>query len=275
MSDTLVSIIIPTHNEGDVIARNLKAIRKQTYKNIEVIVVDDASTDNTVEIAKEFTKHVYARKRAERSVQRNFGASKASGKYLLFLDADMEMTPTVVDECVKKAEENSKIGAIAIPERPIASNYLEKVKAFERSFYSEQGDPDTDAARFFLKKAFDEVKGYDLSLTGPEDWDLPEMISKKGYEVTRIKSLINHYERVPSIFKLAHKKYYYALTAHRYFAKHKLSVVGPKSVYFLRPVFYRNWRKLVSNPVLAMGMVIVLTIEQLAGALGYFIGRNK
>lgn len=275
MTKLLVSVIIPTYNESAVIARNLQALKTQDYPQVELIVVDDGSTDTTVQIAKQFTRHVYARSHAERSVQRNFGASKAKGQYLLFLDADMELTSDVVSECVKKIQDDPSIGAVAIPELPIAGNFLEKVKAFERSFYSDFGDPDTDAARFFPKKVFDQVGGYDINLTGPEDWDLPESITHLGYTISRISSRIKHYERIPSLVTLLRKKFYYGLSSHRYFEKHNLSIVGPKTIYFLRPIFYKNWQKMVQNPVLTLGMILVLTLEQVFGGLGYLVGRAK
>lgn len=275
MNRPLVSVIIPTHNESDVIARNLHALKSQDYPYLEIIVVDDGSTDATAEIARKDTQFVYKRSHAERSVQRNFGATKSRGKYLLFLDADMELTSSVIRECVKAAESDPRIGAVAIPEQPIANNYWEKVKAFERSFYSDYGDPDTDAARFFPKKLFIQAGGYDETITGPEDWDLPETIVKMGYKVGRISSRIMHYERIPSLLRLIKKKFYYGLSSHLYFKKHNLSIVGPKTIYFLRPIFYKNWRRLISNPGLMAGMFLVLTLEQLFGGLGYLVGRLK
>jgi glycosyltransferase involved in cell wall biosynthesis len=275
MVKPLVSIIIPAFNEQDVIERLLMSIKNQTYKNIETIVVDDSSTDNTAKLARKYATNVFVRPHSERSVQRNLGASKARGEYLLFLDADMELTPKVISECVKKTQSDMEIGAVAIPELPMANNFLEKVKAFERSFYSDFGDPDTDAARFFSKKIFDQVGGYDIDLTGPEDWDLPENIVNLGYKIGRISSRIKHYERISSLLKLIKKKYYYGLSSHRYFKKHKLSVIGPKTIYFLRPIFYKNWRRLVGNPVLAVGMFAVLTLEQIFGGMGYLVGRIR
>ncbi len=275
MTDPLVSIIIPTHNESRVIAKNLRAIKNQAYASCEIIVVDDASSDRTAAIAMKFTRQVYIRERAERSVQRNFGAGRSKGEYLLFLDADMELTPTVVSDCISCVRKDPRVGAIAIPEKPVAKNFLEKVKAFERSFYSEKGDPDTDAARFFTRKAFMQAGGYDETLIGPEDWDLPETISKLGYKLDRIHTHILHYERISSLFKLAKKKYYYGLTSHRYFTKHHISTIGPKTIYFFRPVFYRNWKNLVKHPVLTSGMLVVLLIEQIAGGIGYLVGRLR
>src|SRR5687768_16358333 len=100
MNKPLVSIIIPTYNEDRNIERHLRSIKAQSYPNCEAIVVDDGSIDNTVALAKKYTSKVFPRKHAERSVQRNFGASKAKGQYVVFLDADMELTPHVIKSCL-------------------------------------------------------------------------------------------------------------------------------------------------------------------------------
>lgn len=273
MKKPLISIIIPAYNEEKVIARLLESILNQNYKDIEIIVVDDSSTDNTVTISKKFTSNVYTRKHQERSVQRNFGAKKAKGKYLLFLDADMELSKNVLNECVDLCEPNNKIGSISIPEIPIAKSFWEKVKAHEREIYNLEGDKSTDAARFFPKGVFMKVNGYDEKITGPEDWDLPERVEAAGLKTGRIKSKIKHYERVPNPFKLARKKYYYGLKSHRYFDKHNINVISAKTIYFLRPVFYKNWRILVNKPILTIAMILMLTLEQIAGGMGYIIGK--
>jgi glycosyltransferase involved in cell wall biosynthesis len=271
----LVSIIVPVFNEEKVIGRLLESAKRQIYKEIEVIVVDDASTDNTVIEAKKFTDLVFKRKHAERSAQRNFGAKMAKGKYLLFLDADMELTPRVVKECVDLASTDKKIGSIVIPERSVATNFWERVKAFERSFYNLEGDTYVEAARFFLRKAFDAAGGYDEAITGPEDWDLPETIRRLGYKQERIKSIIYHHERIKSPFSVARKKFYYALKSHRYVKKQMVPLVGPKTIYFLRPVFYKNWKRLLKHPLLTLGMFFMLSLELIYGGVGFIIGKFK
>jgi len=274
MEKELISLIIPAYNEEKVIERLLQSIKRQTYKELETVIVDDESKDNTVVISNSLGAKVFVRKHAERSVQRNFGAKMSKGKYLLFLDADMELTPLVLEECIE-AIKKINIGAVAIPEKSIATNYWEKVKAFERSFYNESGDNVTDAARFFRRDVFEKVGGYDETITGPEDWDLPERIKKLGFKITRIKSGINHYERISSPFKVATKKYYYALTSHRYLKKHKISIFSAKTIYFLRPVFYKNIGKMFDHPFLASGMFFMFFLEQIAGIAGFLVGKIR
>lgn len=269
----LVSVIIPTYNEAGVIKTLLLSLSKQSYKRIETIVLDDGSTDDTVEIAKTHTSRVYSREHAERSIQRNFGARQAKGEFLLFLDADMELTINVISDCVQTIEKNKKMGGIVIPEQSVTKTFWEKVKAYERSFYNETGDETTDAARFFIRQAFKKVGGYDESITGPEDWDLPESIKNKGYSIGRIKSRILHHEKVLNPFTLMKKKYYYGLKSHHYLKKQNISIISPKTIYFLRPVFYRNWRKLISNPILTIAMIVMFSFELAGGGVGYLVGK--
>ncbi|OGM26102.1 hypothetical protein A3D01_04975 [Candidatus Woesebacteria bacterium RIFCSPHIGHO2_02_FULL_39_13] len=268
----MVSVIITTKNEEDVLERLLVSIQDNIYKNTEAIVVDNNSSDKTKIIAKKYTDKVFDFG-PERSSQRNFGAKKSNGKYLLILDADMKLSKDVIYECVVLAEGNRKIGEIVIPEESMATNFWEKVKAFERSFYNLEGDRDVDAARFFKREAFLKAGGYDEAITGPEDWDLPDTIGKLGYKIGRIKSKIYHYERFTSPFKVAKKKFYYGLKSHRYLKKQKIPTISPKTVYFLRPVFYKNWKKLVLHPFLSIGMFLMLTLELVYGGTGFFLGK--
>ena len=164
---------------------------------------------------------------------------------------------------------------LIIPEESIAHNFWEKVKAFERSFYNLEGDQTTDAARFFRREVFEEVGGYDENITGPEDWDLSESIKKRGYKIGCVKSKILHYERIPNLFSLVEKKYYYALKSYKYLGKQNIPIFSSKTVYFLRPVFYKNWKKLISNPIFAIAMFIMFFLENIAGGAGYLIGRIK
>jgi len=274
MNNQMVSIIITTKNEENNIGRLLESIKKQTYQPIEIIVVDNNSTDKTKKAASKFTKKVY-NFGPERSAQRNFGAIKSTGEFFMFLDADMELSSKVIEECVDYVSEDKGIGAVIIPEQSIAKGFWEKVKAYERSFYNEEGDNTVEAARFFKKEAYKRAGGYDKSITGPEDWDLPETIKELGYKIGRIKSKILHFEKIGSPVFLAKKKFYYALKSHRYIKKHNIPMIGPKTIYFFRPIFYKKWKKLISNPILTIGMIVMFIFELGGGGLGYLIGKYR
>jgi len=268
MKNSLVTVVITTKNEELVIEDLLKSIKKQSYSPIETIIVDNSSIDKTVEIAKKYTKYVFT-KGPERSSQRNYGAKKAKGKYLLFLDADMELLPGVIEECVKKVQ-NLGVGGIIIPEKSVGIGFWAKVKAFERSFYV--GYDITDAARFFDKSVFLKLSGFDENITGPEDWDLSMRVQKK-YGIATAESLIYHNEEQLSLWKLMKKKYYYGKKTRVYLSKNKISSVSPQTIFFLRKAFYKKTDKIIAHPFLSLAMIYMLSLELIAGALGYY-GRK-
>ena len=140
----------------------------------------------------------------ERSAQRNAGARNAAGAYLFFVDADMELESNVVQEAVEAA--GSGAAAVVVPERSVGDGLWTAAKALERSCY--EGDQTIEAARFFRRDAFERYDGYDETLTGPEDWDLPARMAKSE-AIGRTKAGIVHHEGHLTLRGLAEKKFYY------------------------------------------------------------------
>ena len=175
-SSELVSVIITTKNEDKHIDTCLLSITEQTYSPIEIIVVDNYSSDRTQEIAFQFTDKVF-NKGPERSAQRNFGMTEiARGKHVMFLDADMILGPKTVETCVSMVETGNWV-ALHIPEFILGTKYFCRVRQFERSFYD---GTVIDGARFFKKSVFVQVGGFDETMSGPEDWDIDKKVKKVG-----------------------------------------------------------------------------------------------
>jgi len=268
MNKPLVSLIITTKNEAKVIEDLLRSLKKQSYKNIEILVVDNNSLDKTKEISKKYTSLVFD-KGPERSAQRNFGAKKAKGKYVVFLDADMMLTSSVIEACIEEFEQK-KIGGIIIPEKSIGEGVWAKVKAFERSFYI--GEENIEAARFYAKALFEKTGGFDEGITGPEDWELSERV-KKAYGLGRISTFILHNEGNLSLKTVMRKKYYYGKKTAVYLHKTKRTGISPQTIYFLRSCFYRHGDRLITHPLLTLGMFWMLSMETLAGSCGFLQGK--
>lgn len=267
----IVSVIITTKNEQDVIEKLLRSIVNQTFKFFEIIVVDNNSLDKTLIIAEKYTSKIFTFG-PERSAQRNFGVKQAKSQYILILDADMILTKNVINDCVKKMEMNNSAGALVIPEKSFGIGFWAKCKAFEREFYI--GDENIEAARFFRKSLFLKFNGYDETITGPEDWDLPLRMKKQGIKIGRIKSFILHNEKKFSPLKSARKKFYYALHAKEYLKKHPEMIFTQGNLFF-RPSFYRQGFKLLKNPALTVGMLYIKFLEMIAALFGLAIGFLK
>ena len=262
----LVSVIIPTKNSGLTIGSCLESIMTQTYTNIEIVVVDNYSNDNTQEIAKKYTKKVIESK-VGRSQARNIAAEKATGNLILSLDSDMELTPRVVEECVNKV--TAGYDAVIIPEVSVGVGFWAKCKALEKSCYI--GDELIEASRFIKRGVFNNVEGYDPELEAGEDWDFNQRIRKAGYRIGRIGALINHHEGRLSLWKTINKKYQYGKTFEKYKKKHPNK--AKQQLRIIRPSFVKNWRKLMSDPIHALGMFFMKACELLAGGFGFFVSK--
>lgn len=257
-----VSVIVPTKNSEGTIEKSLKSIGNQTYPNIEIIVVDNHSTDRTLEFARKYKATIYT-KGPERSAQRNFGAQKAQGEYLIFLDSDIELTPDVVQECIEIA--NGEYDVITFPELIIGDGFWAKCRALEALCYL--GDDTVEAPRFYNKKVFFSLGGFDEELNGPEDWDLREKALKAGHKIGRIKALTMHHEgQVDPIIRIK-KKFYYGKTMGEYIKKHPH--IAKAQIPFFRRCYLRNWKLLVKNPLHTLGFLTLKFGEMLAVALSF------
>ncbi len=109
MSKIKVSVIVPVYNVESYLEKCLDSLAKQTLKDIEIIVVNDESPDNSQEIIDKYTKeyqtiHSYIKKNGGVSDARNYGISKAQGEYLAFVDGDDYVTKDMYEKMYQKAK---------------------------------------------------------------------------------------------------------------------------------------------------------------------------
>src|SRR3989344_3658605 len=259
---SLASLVIPTRNEEKNIERCLESILRQTYSPIEIIIVDKNSRDKTVEIAKKYTDNIFF-KEPERSTQRNYGAQKARGEFVTFIDADMQLEPAIISECVDQFSQKN-VKAVILSEKVVGSTFWGKVRSLEKQCY--MGDDLIEAARCFVKELFLKLGGFDTKLIASEDWDLTESVRKARLTIGRTQSFVAHYEKEANPFEAAQKKYYYGLNLPLYIRKHKTLALRQYSP--LRLAFLRNWRLLLAHPLLTLGLIMMKLFEFAGGGLG-------
>lgn len=267
-NEILVSIIIPTKNEESNLPRLLHSIKNQSVKEIEVIIVDNSSSDKTKKIGGNFGARVLDHG-PERSPQRNFGAKESQSKYLLFLDADMELSTGVIKQCLKMVKD-TEIKALIIPEKSVGEGFWARAKALERETYV--GADGIEAARFFEKEVFFEVGGYDEKLIAAEDWDLHNRFKEKGFKISRIQEEIIHHESKLGFINSVKKKFYYGKNINQYLAKKGFSY---SQLSPIRPSYLRHWRLFISHPIITLGFVILKSSELLALFLGLVLSSFK
>ena len=203
--DPVVSVIVTTKNEDRNIGACLESVVQQSMPPLEMIVVDNYSEDKTAEIAQEYGAKVF-QLGPERSAQRNYGVEQAQGIYILYLDADMRLSKGVLEECRNCCEADSEITGIYIPEIIVGEGFWINVRRFERSFYD---GTVIDAVRFVPKTAFQQVEGFDLRFTGPEDWDFDKKIRGLGKTVI-VDAYLEHDEGDFNLQHYLNKKKYYS-----------------------------------------------------------------
>jgi len=268
-----ISVIVTTYNNHDTLSACLRSIVDQTYKNLELIVVDNSSTDDTQEIARHFTDQVYTRG-PERSAQRNFAASKATGDYILIIDSDMELSPEIVGQCAELVEEKANLSSAVIPEESFGDGFWAQCKKLERSFYV--GQRHIEAARLYRRDTFLHAGGYNEDMTGGEDWDLTRRMRKLGTQ-GRIDAYVYHNEGRPRFLRTVKKMYYYGQHASQYFSNNPTdSALTDKSGPIQRyKLFLSKPGKLFRNPIVGIGMLTLKTAEFAAGGLGMVMARPK
>jgi len=118
MGKPLLSVVIPTLNEEHYLPLLLRDLTKQKHHDFEVIVVDAYSEDNTKKSAQEYKKDlslkIYEVQKRNVSYQRNYGAKKANGEYLVFIDADSRITTTYLFKIQKQINSSKRL--LLIPE---------------------------------------------------------------------------------------------------------------------------------------------------------------
>lgn len=115
MSQTLVSVVIPTYNRAGLIAQSIRSALAQTHRNLEIIVVDDGSTDNTKEVVASFGPSIqyFYKANSGPSPTRNLGIQKAKGEYVAFLDSDDLWEPTKIEKQLRCFEQNPQAAMVS------------------------------------------------------------------------------------------------------------------------------------------------------------------
>jgi len=179
-----ISVIIPTYNEEDVILDCLNSLSKQSLQDFEVIVIDDGSTDRTVE--KIIDVKVLRQNHLGAGAARNLGAKQAMGDILVFVDSDMTFDRNFLKMLVKPIFAKKSRGTFSKDEHVSNWNSVwARCWNINEGWVSKMRHPKNypgtqKVFRAILKKEFDKVGGFTAGGYN-DDWSLSE---KLGYEAT-------------------------------------------------------------------------------------------
>lgn len=133
MKNYLVSIIVPIYKVEDYLVECIESIVNQTYKNLEIILVDDGSPDKCPEICDMYAKKdnriiVIHQENGGVSSARNIGLEKASGDFIYWVDADDYIDLKFVEDCIEAINENPQIGIICIPYKSVKNGDVKQLE---------------------------------------------------------------------------------------------------------------------------------------------------
>lgn len=209
MKNPKFSVIIPAHNEEEVIERAIKSIIDQTFQNFEIIVSNDGSTDKTQEIVENLIKKdkrikILNRDRGHSAAfARNRGAEIAKGEIFVFLDADTYLEKN----CLEEIEKREKLAdAFCFPCIPIKTTLMSKILIgfYNSIIYKEEVYNKDSKIRpmFFcyVKRAYKKLKGYDENIFYYEDENLVNRFYKENFKTINFNTTKQYFE-LPATFK--------------------------------------------------------------------------
>ena len=263
----LVSIIVPTYNSQNTLEKCLTSIRNQTYENIETLIVDNGSTDGTVEIAHQYGAKVHTLVGVERSKQINYGVKMAQGKYVYRVDSDFILDSTIVEEATRKCEDEGYDAVSIFCASDPTISFWSKVRNLEKDCYKDELL--YTGARFFKKEVFESIGGFREDLIAAEDYDLYNRLKKTNYRIGTIKSQELHIGEPKRLIDIIRKQYYYGLTIRGF-----LKANPTAGVIQLNPIrlpLIRNWRKFAKHPLLTIGFIIYYIVQYGSALTGLIV----
>lgn len=275
----LISIIIPTRNACDVLQYCLESIQSQTNSNLEIIVVDNYSSDGTLNMARKYCAKIITagppplhNNFFTAPIQRRIGAEHASGDYLFFVDSDMIMDNGLVEELRNSIKDAD---AVVVPEISFGKGFWARCKVLERSCYL--GDEIIEAPRFIKRVTYEKVGGWRDEVGGFDDWDLNQRLRSYGFKVIRSRHRIFHNEGHLTLRRLFIKKYRIGKSVNtlKYPSQHasspKVTILQLTPIRLL--VLLRRVTPSVLNPIEIFGVILMKIIEGTALIMGFLFSR--
>lgn len=206
VTQPLVSVIIPAYKAADVIGEAIQSILDQTYRNLEIIIIDDCSPDTTWDIIQSYAQkdtRIVAHKNAQNmgiGGNRAKGIELARSEFICWQDADDISTPDRIEKQVTYLQEHPKVGVVGGfieffggSEPTSIRKYAEHDAQLRQTIF--RYNPVAQPASMFRKECYTKLGVYDPALTVSEDLDMLFRVGTQ-YEFANVQSLVLHYRQV-------------------------------------------------------------------------------
>ncbi len=190
MKKPRVSVIIPTYNRENMIGNAIESVLNQTFRDFEIVIIDDASDDNTEEVVKGFDDdrivYILHKEKKGGSAARNTGIKKATGKFIAFLDSDDWWHPKKLEKQLSKMETsriNPELVYTGIRQVNNDGKLIKEIiPIFRGNIFQElliENVVGTTSSVLLRKEVFSDVGFFDENLPSRQDLDLWIRIARK------------------------------------------------------------------------------------------------
>ena len=192
-----ISIIIPTYNRSHIVQGAIQSVLEQTSDKWELIIVDDGSTDNTLEALAKFARdpriRILRQEHLGPSAARNFGANHANGSYLIFLDSDDTLRKGLIKSLIDSDYQNYDIISWKVLRIYQDKKSVWKPEKLEK-LYNNIKASFLAGSVCFKKEIFEQVDGYDSNLWFGENYELGMRVARIDLlKILNLSGIFLHY----------------------------------------------------------------------------------
>ncbi|MDH2427103.1 glycosyltransferase family 2 protein [Sphaerisporangium sp. TRM90804] len=210
----LVSVIVPNYNYAASLELCLRALQAQTYRPVELLVVDDRSTDDSVAVARRLGVRVVSTERNMGvAAARNLGAAHANGEILVFADSDVAAYPDAVEVAVRMLAAEPRLGAVCSihdPEPLIRDSLVEEYRALQYYYWTASSEGPISflfpALVAMRRSVYDEIGPFNTRLRETEEVDYGHRLTQR-YDMVLTTAVRSRHDHDDKLFKLLRKLY--------------------------------------------------------------------
>jgi biofilm PGA synthesis N-glycosyltransferase PgaC len=275
----VVSVVVPAYNEGIVLENCLRSLMATDYRRLEVIVVDDGSTDDTWAVmqrmGREFpTIRMLTQENAGKGAALNHGASVASGRFFVFVDADSVFQADTVQRMLE-AFDDPRVGAVCGDDRPVNLNRIQTrlltvishigTGLVRRSLSLLRCLPIVSGnSGAFRREVFEEIGGFDTDTVG-EDLELTWRVHRAGHRVNFAPRALVHAESPSTILGLWKQRVRWARGLLQTTVRHQRMIGNPRYGVFGAYLVF-NTLTMIVMPVVQLVALLLLPVLAVGGA---------